>query len=148
MAQRTVLDALKAIRKITLPQLEEAERLEIVRSQPLINLKVQELTRGENDKGGRIGYYRNPNYRLFKQQVNPLASGTVDLILTGQFTRGLFVESIGNGLFQFDSSDDKAPELFQKYDDIRGIQNNVFIQFQKDYIVPAINKEIKQRLGL
>lgn len=116
-----------------------------MRSPALLELKVNELKRGENSEGGRIGYYRNPNYRLFKSQINPLASGTVDLILTGSFTRGLFIEERG-GRFQFDSADNKADELFSRYDYIRGIQEDTFIRWENNYLRPEINKYIIQRL--
>lgn len=117
-----------------------------MRSPQLLELKVNEFRRGENAEGGRIGYYRNPNYRLFKSNRNPLADGTVDLILTGAFTRGLYVESKGNSLFEFDSHDDKAPDLFRKYDDIRGIQDNTFIKYQREELAPYINRYIISRL--
>lgn len=117
-----------------------------MRSPILLQLKVNEFRRGENSEGGRIGYYRNPNYRLFKQQLNPLASGTVDLFLTGSFTRQLFIEERGKGLFQFDSYDDKAPELFEKYDNIRGLREDTFIEWQNDYLVPELGKYVIQRI--
>lgn len=117
-----------------------------MRSPILLQLKVNEFRRGQNSEGGRIGYYRNPNYRLFKQQLNPLASGTTDLILTGAFTRGLFIEERGKGLFQFDSIDEKADYLFSRYDYIRGLQADTFIEWQNDYLVPELGKYVIQRL--
>lgn len=137
---------LRRAKTITLPLLQEDTRKVIQRSPKLLRLKTNEFRRGENSEGGRIGYYRNPNYRLFKQQLNPIANGTVDLILTGQFTRGLFVESKRNSIFYFDSTDDKAPDLFERYEDIRGIQEYTFREFQRTDIAPELTKLIKSIL--
>lgn len=137
------------IRRIqrVLPKLKpEAQRL-ILRSPELIKAKVNELKRGENPEGGRIGYYRNPAYRLFKKSINPMASGTVDLILSGNFSRGLGLEKKGNG-FLFDSSDDKAPELFAKYgQENRQLNIREWNRIQKEVLWPQYIKWIKRELG-
>lgn len=99
--------------------------------------------------GSRIGYYRSPSYRNLKRSLNPLASGTVDLILTGQFTRGLFVESKGNSRFLFDSHDDKTPDLIEKYgQDIMGINPETFYKLQKDRFRFDLIKFIKREIGV
>lgn len=133
--------------KALLPKLQtEAER-QILRSPEIIKAKVNELKKGENPEGGRIGYYRNPAYRLFKKSVNPLASGTVDLILTGAFSRGLGLELKGRGKFIFDSSDDKAPDLFAKYGEENRLLNiREWQRIQKEILWPRYIKWIKSQL--
>lgn len=119
----------------------------IQRDSDLIRAKVNEFERGENPDKSRIGYYSSPAYRLFKRQLNPLAGGSVDLILTGAFTGGLAVESLGNRRFIFDSSDDKTPFLVAKYGlDIMGINQQEWEKIQKDSIAPKLIKFIKQQL--
>lgn len=118
-----------------------------MRSPKLISLKVDEFKKGENPDGSRIGYYRSPAYRLFKRQLNPLASGTVDLILTGSFTRSLFVDDISRDRYLFDSRDEKTELLVAKYGaDILGLSPETFLQFQYDYVAPEVRKYIIQRL--
>lgn len=78
-----------------------------------------------------------------------MASGTVDLILTGEFTRGLFVESKGNRRFLFDSNDDKTPDLVEKYGaDIMGINEETFLQLQKERYRFDLIKFIKREIGV
>lgn len=121
---------------------------EILRSPELIKAKVDELKRGENPEGGRIGYYRNPAYRLFKQSINPMARGTVDLILTGNFSRGIGLERAGKGKFLFDSSDEKAPDLFEKYGQENRLLNiREWQRIQREILWPRYIKQIKRSLG-
>lgn len=119
------------------------------RDPQLIREKVNEFKRGENPDKSRIGYYRSPAYRSFKRTLNPLASGTVDLILTGQFTRGLFVDKRGNGRFLFDSTDDKTDDLIGKYGlDIMGINQETWLKLQRTThnveLVKFMKRELRQ----
>lgn len=99
--------------------------------------------------GSRIGFYRNPAYRLYKTEKNPLAGGTVDLINTGSYTRQLFVDDLSNSKYIFDSRDDKTDLLVAKYGaDILGLNETTWINFQNDEVVPELGKYIKKRLGL
>lgn len=78
-----------------------------------------------------------------------MASGTVDLILTGQFTRGLFVESKGNRRFLFDSHDEKTPDLIGKYGlDIMGINPDTFHKLQATEHRTQLVKFIKREIGV
>lgn len=98
--------------------------------------------------GGRIGYYRNIGYRNYKRLLNPQASGTVDLILTGSFTRQLFVDDVRPSVFRFDSRDDKSGLLEQKYTtDIWGISPKYWEQRQIHYAKNTA-KEIKRITNL
>jgi len=114
-----------------------------MRSPDLIKEKVKEYQKGINPDGSTIGFYRSQQYSLFKRQKNPLAGGTVDLILTGGFTRGLFVENKHDNVFNFDSHDEKAPDLFIKYgDDQQGLSDITWIKLQKDKLAPELLKFI------
>lgn len=84
---------------------------------------------------------------LFKRRINPLAGGTVDLILDGYFTGQLFIDDLGNGRYIFDSRDDKTDLLVSKYGrDIMGLNEDTFREFERTDIIPALNKYIIQRL--
>lgn len=130
------------------PQIQPETSKLILRSPELIKAKVNEFKRGETPEGGRIGYYSSPAYRLFKRGLNPMASGTVDLILTGSFTRGLSLDETTKGKFLFDSSDDKAPDLFAKYgDNNRSLNTREWERIQKNIIAPQLIKWMKRQLG-
>lgn len=114
----------------------------------LIKAKVDEFKEGELPDGSRIGYYRNQAYRNFKRGLNPSASGTVDLILTGSFTRQLFVDDVRPSLFRFDSRDDKSGLLETKYGkDIWGLSERRWDERQKAYS-EELAKWLKQTLKL
>lgn len=114
----------------------------------LIKAKVDEFKEGELPDGSRIGYYRNQAYRIFKRGLNPTASGTVDLILTGSFTRQLFVEDVRPSLFRFDSRDDKSNELETKYGkDIWGLSERRWQDRQAVY-AEGLAKWLKKQIKL
>jgi len=141
----TLSQKIAQLEKLTLPVLQEETRKIIQRSPELIKAKVNEFKRGETPEGNAIGFYRSPQYSLFKRRINPLAGGTVDLILTGGFTRGLIVESKGRGIFEFDSNDEKAPSLFAKYrQDLRGLNRETWLDIQRKNIAPELIKFIKR----
>lgn len=149
------VSAAEMSRKLTrvLPMIQPEVAKIIQRSPELIREKTQEFKRGEMPDGSRIGYYSNSPlgraYRSYKQSLNPMASGTVDLILTGQFTRGLFVESKGNSRFLFDSNDDKTPDLVEEYgQDIMGINPDAFYNLQRDRFRFDLIKFIKREIGV
>lgn len=145
------VSAAEMSRKLTrvLPMIQPEVAKIIQRSPELIREKTQEFKRGEMPDTSRIGYYRSSAYRSYKQSLNPMASGTVDLILTGQFTRGLFVESKGNSRFLFDSNDDKTPDLVEKYgQDIMGINPDAFYNLQRDRFRFDLIKFIKREIGV
>lgn len=94
--------------------------------------KVNEFTRGQRPDGERIGEYRNAEYGIFKAQINPLANGYVDLLLTRSFTRKMFLRKFGQG-YLFNSSDNKTGNLIGKYGiDIMGINQEWFNERQKN----------------
>lgn len=143
----TVTELINRLEKLK-PQLETETARIIQRSPDLLKAKVNEFKRGESPDGSRIGYYANPAYRAFKRGLNPLAGGSVDLILTGQFTRQLFVERDGK-IFKFDSNDEKAPDLFAKYGEgLRGLNDLTWEQVQRMYIAPELVKWIKREAKL
>lgn len=84
--QRVALDALK---------LSEAS---------LIDANIDQLRKGIRSNGEQIGTYKNASYARRKNQMNPEAGlDNVDLILTGEFYRGIFIEFTADEMI-FDST--------------------------------------------
>ena len=129
-------------------EIPEETRKIIQRDPQTIAAKYKEFQRGDRPDGTAIGFYRNSGYGLFKRNLNPLAGGTVDLILTGSFTRGLFVESLGNSRYIFDSTDDKTDDLIGKYgQDIMGLNQGEWYRLQREVHAPLLIRFIKRQLG-
>lgn len=120
----------------------------IQRSQAIINAKTLEFRKGLRPDGGRIGYYASPPYRLFKRTINPMAQGTVDLILSGRFVRGLGLELMPDKTFLFESSDEKDSKLFEKYgQENRKINESTWLDLQKKEVAPLLAKWMRQQIG-
>lgn len=109
--------------------------------------KISELTKGERPDGSRIGEYRDAEYGIFKYEINPLASGYVDLLLTRSFTNKMFLKG-SDSKFIFDSSDSKTGNLVNKYGpDIMSINQEWFEKRQEEVyritLVYSIKKDYK-----
>lgn len=109
--------------------------------------KINEFSKGERPNGKKIGEYRSAEYAIFKQQINPLANGYVDLLLTRQFSSKLFVRPFGKG-FMFNSRDKKTGSLIGKYGiDIMGLNQDWFTNRQKNIYKPVLDFEISRILN-
>ena len=75
------------------------------------------LKRGDSvhDVNDVIGEYKSVAYRMFKQRMNPLAGGSVDLFLTGDLQRFLTIEKRSKNIFKIYSKDGKYKMLADKY---------------------------------
>lgn len=111
--------------------------------QSLKNEKIDEWQEGLRPDNSKIGTYRSKEYRKFKSILNPKAGGYVDLLLTGQTASSLFVhKGTQNGSFIFGMND--RYNLIGKYGkDILGLNQNWFINRQKEKYVSELMKEIK-----
>lgn len=139
----------KRLQKVTQPKLQKKVEELVLIDTEIRKEKKEELKRGQSPDGGLIGTYRSQDYEIFKSRLNPLAGGTVDLILTGKFANQLFVVSLGNSRFQFKSQDSKDPMLFEKYgQENRGLNKEVFEELQRKKYAPQLIKFIKQITGL
>ena len=130
---------------MTLPKIRQ-ETEKIIKNNPqLVFRKQDEFRHGENPDGSTIGLYRNEEYRLMKQQMNPLAGGTVDLILTGSTIKHLQVVSLGNGEFKLYSTDHKWPSLVEKYGkQIEVISIKHFEGLQKHEYAPKLIERMRE----
>lgn len=75
------------------------------------------LKRGDSvhDVNDVIGEYKSVAYMMFKQRMNPLAGGSVDLFLTGDLQRFLTIEKRSKNIFKIYSKDSKYKMLADKY---------------------------------
>ena len=139
----------KRLQKVNQNKLQKKVEEFVLTDLEIRNLKRAEFKRGELPDGGIIGVYRDPGYQIMKQRMNPLAGGDVDLILTGKFTNQLFVKSLNNSRFIFDSQDEKTSMLKARYtDEIMGLNPETFEKLQKEKYAPKLIKYIKQITGL
>ena len=83
-----------------------------------LDMQRDQMTRGINSDGGEIGMYRSQAYQYMKERMNPLAGGTVDLKLTGDFQAELTLRRMSNKEYSIYSQDVKAPMLKKKYGEI------------------------------
>lgn len=127
---------------------KETERI-ILKDNEVIFQKQDEFEVGQNPDGTIIGTYRSEDYRLFKLQLNPLAGGNVDLILTGSTKNKLHIVSLGSGLYELRSRDPKWPGLVAKYgDQIKGVSKKAWDNLQRDNYGPKLITEIRRITGL
>jgi len=104
-----------------------------------VEANVDQMRHGKNKNGNIIGEYRSAWYGDFKTRMNPLAGGNVDLILTGAFTSGMYLELMSRGSYKIDSKEQKRNDLVKKYgSDIFGLGG--------EYKSKAINKNFRRVL--
>jgi len=145
----------KRLQKVNQNKLQNEVRDLVISDQTIYDAKMFEFERGLAPDGGIIGEYSWPDYEREKAIANPLAGGNVDLILSGSFTRQLYIKYLGNGRFQFDSRDEKAPILFNR-NYINGVNGKVlrtinpdtWDDLQKKEYAPKLINYIKQITGL
>ena len=106
----------------------------------LVDEKIDEFTHGVMPDGKRIGVYRNAEYALFKQHINPLAGGYVDLMLMRNFVNGLHLDKLFKRAYIFNSTDRKTNNLIGKYGiGILGINQQYWLNRQKEvYRIPFV----------
>lgn len=121
----------------------------VITSPEVRNQKRNEFLAGKNPDGSQIGGYRDFSYARAKNMQNPLAGfGQVDLILTGNFQRSLYVRPIAKGRFLFTNQLDYGNDLISKYGDgILGENQDAFNRIQKVNLSPQLRKFIKTKLG-
>lgn len=106
------------------------------------------LEYGQSVRGGIIANYKNAEYRLFKEQLNPKAGGTVDLILTGSTVEELTLKRVSEGIYQVISTDPKYASLAKKYGSEQfGITNEQRFELYRDIETVATLESLRQIWG-
>jgi len=112
----------------------------------LKEIKVDEWEHGLLPDGSKIGVYKDAEYAIFKDAINPKANGYVDLLLTRKTAKSLFIKSYRNRLFGFGMND--RYNLVGKYGiDILGLSQETFDKRQSEIyrqtLVYIIKKDYK-----
>jgi hypothetical protein len=84
-------------------------------SDEYLDLQREQMTKGMASDGGEIGFYQSKAYQFMKERMNPLAGGTVDLKLTGDFQAELTLRRLTDKKYLVYSQDSKAKSLVKKY---------------------------------
>ena len=85
---------------------------------PKIKQAIRERwKRGEQPDGNIIGLYAVYSYKTFKEQINPLAKGFVDLTLTGALGEKITFAMFGTAEYEIFSRDYKFGKIVEKYGD-------------------------------
>lgn len=144
----TVLSALKkymALRE-ALPDIVRETVKE--HKEEILSMNKQQMKEGKNSLGRPIGKYKNPDYQRMKAGMNPLASGNVDLELTGVFKQGLIIDLTGDRIVINSSGDLKSRALESRYGDvIFGLTDDNKKEFISNTLRPAFIQKIKQFLS-
>jgi len=114
----------------------------------ITKLVEQQLTVGESGKGSNVGKYKSAYYARFKQRIGSQApSGVVDLKLSGDLYKGLFVDFKGTS-YETDSKVDYSKYQIKRYGkEIYELQepNEKDVEFQ---LQTKIIEDYLKRLGL
>src|SRR5690606_4038083 len=92
---------------------------------------------GKRPDGSLIGFYRDVDYAIFKQQINSVAGGDVDLTLTGSLGDRIKVILQSKGI-EIYSDDWKFEQISTKY----GIDNFNITEEQENKLLDEIMKEV------
>lgn len=107
--------------------------------------KIDEWERGLRPDESKIGVYRDAEYAIFKDNINPRANGYVDLLLSRQTASTLFVVPFGEG-FMMNMND--THNLVGRYGiDILGLNQEWFNKRQKDIYRLTLSYELQKILN-
>lgn len=116
---------------------------------PMLKKQQQlQMLQGLNQKGEKIGKYRNPKYAAKKNSLNPLPGfGFVDLKLTGAFQDAIVIDVRGERIV-FEGADIKTEDLAKKYGEtILGLNEESRGEVVKE-IRPVFVKNMRKEAGL
>ena len=83
----------------------------------LLAANIDQLKHGKRSNGEQIGTYKREAYARMKNRMNPLPGlDSVDLILTGAFARGIFINYTNDSmLFDSDSAEKETGNLLENW---------------------------------
>jgi hypothetical protein len=142
----TTDDMLMAAQRLNLPELIE-QTMEDTKT-AYVGAQQQQMLHGLTSNGEQIGRYRSAKYAAAKAQLNPLAGeGNVDLRLTGAFFEGMFLDVRGSDAFAVDSTDEKSPQLQEKYGAVIFGLGGDYLEQYADVAQPALVDKIQMQLS-
>lgn len=92
--------------------------------------------------------YRSKGYADYKEGLNPLpGNGIPDLFVTGAFYEGID-ETVETDSLKIFSTDEKGPQLEEKYKNIFGLGKNFKNQYLTHSLRPTVMSKISDFTGL
>lgn len=115
----------------------------------LFKAKKTEFDFGYRPDYSKIGRYANYDYANRKNLLNGLAGkGFVDLQLTGAFINSFSLVRRSRNSYLFDASNSKKELLVKRYgEDIMGLNQNTFNDYQKEIVFPKIIEFVRRKMG-
>lgn len=114
----------------------------------LADLNLSQLEKGYLSTGERTKEYESDDYKNLKRSMGAQSLPYADLKFEGNFHGGWKVENINNNSIEFDSMDEKTPDLEDKYSsDIFGLTEDNKNE-AADIIIddPDLIKKVYERL--
>ena len=114
----------------------------------LTDLNKEQLYSGFDSEGQRLSEYKQKEYSLFKNELNPAPGlGNPDLYVTGAFYDSFKIRIESNKVL-FLADDSKALELISKYGNaILGLSENNLGIYLKNYLQPMMTEKLKTKLN-
>lgn len=113
-------------------------------SQRYIQFQQEQMLHGEDNEGGRIGTYQSKRYAIYKQKLNSLASGGVDLKLSGDFYNAITLVSSSNSKFRVYSKNKKNSILTEWYGPNIFYLNPIYLLEFRKFYMPYLVREIER----
>lgn len=115
----------------------------------MVMLNREQMAHGIRSDGKQIGRYRNSEYAIMKNALNPLPGlGNVDLILTGAFSDSFDIDVNGEDIDRI-ATDSKAESLIEKYgDEVFGLTDNNQEYYNEEVFYPELAEAIEEQTGL
>lgn len=111
-----------------------------------IKLNKEQLLQGEKSTGESLGFYKNRQYAIRKNQLNPLPGlGVKDYKLTGKYYAGIILK-IEGGKIVMTSQDEKTKWLEKGSDERFGLNDENKSLYVEQSLHPVLIKKILNEL--
>jgi hypothetical protein len=120
-------------------------------------IKEKEYMVGDIHSDGTKSYYSDKSkyldvykgyYWKFKHNLNPIPGQfVVDLMLKGNFISSFYLPKPKLNKYTWNARDKKKNKLIGQYDDIMGLRQESFEDFQIKYVYDEMLKTLKRKLG-
>lgn len=112
-----------------------------------LELNQEQLYEGTTSQGTQVSpRYRSPKYARVKNEMNPAPGlGVPDLYVTGAFYEGQELKVV-SGQIEEDSNVDYAEDLYQKYPNIAGLDEEKLDQYRAGPFKEALEAKVKSKV--
>lgn len=143
----SILELLNRVKELNVQDVSERSMEEA--APEMTKRQREQMMKGINSKGKKIGRYRSPAYARLKNQMNPVPGlGTPDLRKTGEFHKDIYTEIRGEDVI-LDSYNEKTEALAKKYGEvIFGLAKDSKSEFVNEDLRPVFMKNVREKLKL